>query len=150
LQYAFIEFENKESCEEAYFKMDSVLIDDRRIHVDFSQSVSKLHQDFLRGDRNPMQESFGGSSNLKKRTHYRDEEYARSKYDLVFEHSGDLSGEKKRKNSDYEERDLKRSNDRYSRDKDFSRGKDRDRSYRRDTDRDGSRDQERDTYKSRR
>ena len=29
-------------CENAYFKMDNVLIDDRRIHVDFSQSVAKL------------------------------------------------------------------------------------------------------------
>lgn len=42
LQYAFIEFDDKKSCEEAYFKMDNVLIDDRRIHVDFSQSVSKI------------------------------------------------------------------------------------------------------------
>ena len=42
LQYAFIEFEDKKSCEDAYFKMDNVLIDDRRIHVDFSQSVSKI------------------------------------------------------------------------------------------------------------
>ncbi len=42
LQYAFIEFENSVACEEAYLKMDNVLIDDRRIQVDFSQSVSKL------------------------------------------------------------------------------------------------------------
>ena len=42
LQYAFIEFSNPQSCENAYFKMDNVLIDDRRIHVDFSQSVSRL------------------------------------------------------------------------------------------------------------
>lgn len=69
LQYAFIEFDKvglrdqtfnenfsdptfhigvnlrffqPEECENAYFKMDNVLIDDRRIHVDFSQSVSKL------------------------------------------------------------------------------------------------------------
>ncbi|KAB7506683.1 Peptidyl-prolyl cis-trans isomerase-like 4 [Armadillidium nasatum] len=42
LQYAFIEFASKKSCEDAYFKMDNVLIDDRRIHVDFSQSVSKI------------------------------------------------------------------------------------------------------------
>ncbi|KAI4374367.1 hypothetical protein MLD38_012371 [Melastoma candidum] len=42
LCYAFIEFETKESCEMAYFKMDNALIDDRRIHVDFSQSVAKL------------------------------------------------------------------------------------------------------------
>lgn len=42
LQYGFIEFDKKEDCEQAYFKMDNVLIDDRRIHVDFSQSVSKI------------------------------------------------------------------------------------------------------------
>ena len=42
LQYAFVEFEDKDACEKAYFKMDNVLIDDRRIHVDFSQSVSKF------------------------------------------------------------------------------------------------------------
>ncbi|XP_053315939.1 peptidyl-prolyl cis-trans isomerase-like 4 [Spea bombifrons] len=42
LCYAFIEFEKEEDCEKAYFKMDNVLIDDRRIHVDFSQSVSKV------------------------------------------------------------------------------------------------------------
>ena len=30
-----------QECENAYFKMDNVLIDDRRIHVDFSQSVAK-------------------------------------------------------------------------------------------------------------
>ncbi|XP_056173464.1 peptidyl-prolyl cis-trans isomerase CYP59-like [Syzygium oleosum] len=38
LCYAFIEFENKDSCEQ----MDNALIDDRRIKVDFSQSVAKL------------------------------------------------------------------------------------------------------------
>ena len=42
LQYAFIEFEDPKNCEQAYFKMDNVLIDDRRIHVDFSQSVAKF------------------------------------------------------------------------------------------------------------
>lgn len=42
LQYAFVEFEEQKSCEDAYFKMDNVLVDDRRIHVDFSQSVAKV------------------------------------------------------------------------------------------------------------
>lgn len=42
LQYAFIEFDQRESAEQAYFKMQNVLVDDRRIWVDFSQSVSKL------------------------------------------------------------------------------------------------------------
>jgi len=39
LQYAFIEFEAQKDCEQAYWKMDGVLIDDHRIHVNFSQSV---------------------------------------------------------------------------------------------------------------
>ncbi|KAA1115793.1 Peptidyl-prolyl cis-trans isomerase cyp6 [Puccinia graminis f. sp. tritici] len=47
LQYAFIEFDQREDAERAYFKIDGVLIDDRRIHVDFSQSVSKLLSDWI-------------------------------------------------------------------------------------------------------
>ncbi|ELR21110.1 peptidylprolyl cis-trans isomerase, cyclophilin-type domain containing protein [Acanthamoeba castellanii str. Neff] len=46
LGYAFIEFETEAQCEQAYLKMDNVLIDDRRVHVDFSQSVSKLRQQY--------------------------------------------------------------------------------------------------------
>lgn len=42
LCYGFIEFETKGQCEKAYFKMDGAVIDDRRVKVDFSQSVSKL------------------------------------------------------------------------------------------------------------
>ncbi|KAG5603982.1 hypothetical protein H5410_025474 [Solanum commersonii] len=36
--YGFIEFEDNEACELAYFNMDNALIDDQRIHVSFSQS----------------------------------------------------------------------------------------------------------------
>uniref|UniRef100_A0A0E0LEJ1 Peptidyl-prolyl cis-trans isomerase n=1 Tax=Oryza punctata TaxID=4537 RepID=A0A0E0LEJ1_ORYPU len=46
------EFETKEACERAFFKMDNCLIDDRRIHVDFSQSVSKLWGQFRQSKRN--------------------------------------------------------------------------------------------------
>ncbi|KAF1790455.1 Cyclophilin-like domain [Phytophthora cactorum] len=42
LCFAFVEFTDRRHCEEAYFKMNNVLLDDRRIKVDFSQSVSKL------------------------------------------------------------------------------------------------------------
>ena len=42
LQYAFIEFETVEGCRSAYSRADNVLLDDRRIHVDFSQSVRHL------------------------------------------------------------------------------------------------------------
>lgn len=51
LQYAFIEYETKEACEEAYYKMDNALIDERRIKVDFSQSVGKR---WMMTRRNPQ------------------------------------------------------------------------------------------------
>jgi peptidyl-prolyl cis-trans isomerase-like 4 len=56
LNYAFIEFETEDSCLEAYEKMNNVLIDDRRIKVDFSQSVSKLWNKFLLRPRNQKNE----------------------------------------------------------------------------------------------
>ncbi len=46
LQYAFIEYFDEESCNKAYVSMQNVLIDDRRIKVDFSQSVSKQWNQF--------------------------------------------------------------------------------------------------------
>ncbi|KAI8149533.1 cyclophilin-like domain-containing protein [Fennellomyces sp. T-0311] len=88
LSYAFIEYDNKEDAEEAYFKMQSVLIDDRRIHVDFSQSVSKLHKDWLASRFRGNGEALGGFEKLEKRTRYREGE-GRNRgddYDLVFEH----------------------------------------------------------------
>lgn len=42
LQYAFVEFETEDQCILAYSRMDGVLIDERRIKVDFSNSVAKL------------------------------------------------------------------------------------------------------------
>ncbi|KAI3381818.1 hypothetical protein SNEBB_004034 [Seison nebaliae] len=42
LGYGFIEYDKKEDCERAYFKMNNSLIDDRRIHVDFSQSIAPV------------------------------------------------------------------------------------------------------------
>ena len=42
LQYAFVEYETEDACILAYSKMDGVLIDERRVKVDFSNSVAKL------------------------------------------------------------------------------------------------------------
>uniref|UniRef100_A0A914E1K9 Peptidyl-prolyl cis-trans isomerase n=1 Tax=Acrobeloides nanus TaxID=290746 RepID=A0A914E1K9_9BILA len=63
LQYAFIEFEKPEHCEAAFLKMDNVLIDDRRIHVDFSQSVAKNFQ----WKRQMLNEMEGSSNQLRKK-----------------------------------------------------------------------------------
>ncbi|KAF8417220.1 peptidyl-prolyl cis-trans isomerase-like 4 [Tirmania nivea] len=92
LQYAFIEFENQKDCEQAYFKMQGVLIDDHRIHVDFSQSVSRL-SDVWRSNTNAKRQqaanarSFGGSSRLAQRQQYRDADRIKEsgKYGMVFD-----------------------------------------------------------------
>ncbi|KAF3762871.1 hypothetical protein M406DRAFT_352945 [Cryphonectria parasitica EP155] len=82
LQYAFIEFEDKGACETAYFKMQGVLIDDRRIHVDFSQSVSRLSE-MWRTETNTKRRKhasngnrggWGGVEELEKWRKYREED----------------------------------------------------------------------------
>ncbi|KAF8538389.1 cyclophilin-like domain-containing protein, partial [Trichophaea hybrida] len=78
LQYAFIEFDERAACEQAYFKMQSVLIDDHRIHVDFSQSVSKLSNSWrtstnAKRQNAPGSRGFGGSSQLERRGQYRED-----------------------------------------------------------------------------
>lgn len=76
LQYAFIEYTNQKDCEQAYFKMDGVLIDDHRIHVDFSQSVSKIADDWrdvTNQKRRRAAGGFGGIDNLEKKKQYRND-----------------------------------------------------------------------------
>jgi peptidyl-prolyl cis-trans isomerase-like 4 len=93
LQYAFIEYEDQASCEQAYFKMQGVLIDDHRIHVDFSQSVSKL-SDTWRTATNKKRRvgggGFGGVDSLEKKRQYRvDDDYdsrdRRDRYGMVYD-----------------------------------------------------------------
>ncbi|KAL9027393.1 MAG: hypothetical protein Q9196_004070 [Gyalolechia fulgens] len=74
LQYAFIEFEDQKACEQAYFKMQGVLIDDHRIHVDFSQSVSRLSDNWRTATNSKRAKhagGFGGVANLEKKRQYR-------------------------------------------------------------------------------
>jgi peptidyl-prolyl cis-trans isomerase-like 4 len=132
LQYAFIEFEKPEQCEEAYFKMNDVLVDDRRIHVDFSQSVAKEKFKAAGGwkgyfsqkaaemsGRGPKYESKNRGNN--------------SKYDMLFEDDEDRRRSKRKRDDDsdsgsgrkrYKRDDKRRDNKRRSR----SRSKERRRS----------------------
>ncbi len=67
LQYGFIEFEKVEDCERAYLKMNGVLIDDKRIKVDFSQSVSKYWINYkknINNDNNINQDKINEGNNL--------------------------------------------------------------------------------------
>lgn len=95
LQYAFIEFEKPEDCEKAYFKMDNVLIDERRIHVDFSQSVSKVQWN-PKGKRKPET----GKEEEKEQLRIKHPDDRRNdKYDLVFEEATTSEHKRGRKKS---------------------------------------------------
>lgn len=89
LQYAFIEFENQKDCEQAYFKMQGVLIDDHRIHVDFSQSVSKLSESWRNAtiSKRSQRGGFGGVAELEKKRQYRATDNVREQdaYGMVFD-----------------------------------------------------------------
>lgn len=85
LQYAFAHFSTKAQASEAYFKMNNALIDDRRIKVDFSQSVSHVWDKYSQRYRGGVRTGLDGlrtragnqsSSNVRrfdrKHTGYRD------------------------------------------------------------------------------
>ncbi|KAK2460022.1 hypothetical protein APHAL10511_007945 [Amanita phalloides] len=86
LQYAFIEFDKRDDAEQAYFKMQNVLVDDRRIWVDFSQSVARLNTHWsndvrrgsaLTGRRN---DGFAGREDLERTRRYRNEDERDARY----------------------------------------------------------------------
>ncbi|CAE7218821.1 unnamed protein product [Rhizoctonia solani] len=144
LQYAFIEFDKREDAEQAYFKMQNVLVDDRRIWVDFSQSVSKLNTHW---SNNPMMAKpgkrgggFAGRDDLEETRRYRDEDSGKRGGDgfgMVFDHSSRVREERSRSQSPArggrdkhrrsDDRDDYRDRDRYR-----GGGKDRDRDSRGD------------------
>ena len=131
LQYAFVEFDNPKACESAYFKMDNVLIDDRRIHVDFSQSVSKYKWKG-KGRLEVVEET---KSKPRDRSPPRRKHRERSKDNHHHHH---------RRKSRSRSRNRSRSRDRRRR---RSRSRSRERSHKR---RSRSRDRDRDRYSRRR
>ena len=165
LQYAFVEFDCKEACERAYFKMDNVLIDDRRIHVDFSQSVAQYRwkgkgrlevfedkevkadlDDLIKKERAGIKVSKDGkierdSNDLKKEKNgrYSDKDKPRDR-------SRDRGRDRDRDR--YRERSPERRKDR-SRDRSAERRKDRSRERRRDRSRERPRNKSRDRHRDR-
>lgn len=150
LCYAFIEFETKESCEQAYFKMDNTLIDDRRIHVDFSQSVSKLWSQYRRKDHQKGKGggcfkcgavdhiakdcTSGGPTMIHQEQNYvlKDHNQQRgggenSRYDMVFDEDARESPrrEKRYRGHDRDERAEKQKTDRRSLDESRHRDQER-------------------------
>lgn len=147
LQYAFVEFEEQKSCEDAYFKMDNVLIDDRRIHVDFSQSVAKIkwhgkgrgvtHYD-ERGKRTEKSDRDLGKGNYKS---------SRRKEEKPYRRVDDDDDNKRRRNTD--RRDERRDYYRRERERNDGDGRHRRRSRSRSRDRKDNRgNRSRDEQKS--
>ena len=160
LQYAFIEFEKREACEMAYFKMQDVLIDDKRIKVDFSQSTSKIfsawrEDENRRRKENWMRKSgYGGAEQLERRSHYRDGGREKNGHGYVFDdeelreqgrrqeprrehHRGHSPGRRKERDDDRDDRKRRYDDERdRDRDRDKRRYHDQDLERNRDRDRD--------------
>lgn len=135
LCYGFIEFEDSDSCEEAYFKMQNVVIDNRRIHVDFSQSVAKsVNFSKYGGWKNYFIQEIGGSGKKK-------ENGVSERHNNRGRHNERGRGQREYRRSRSRERDFRRRS--RSRERDFrrnSRSRDRD-SRRRDRSRSNERRQ---------
>ncbi|KAI0002702.1 cyclophilin-like domain-containing protein [Xylariaceae sp. FL0662B] len=119
LQYAFIEFEDKSACEAAYFKMQGVLIDDRRIHVDFSQSVSKLAEVWRGGENAKRKQKhngggWGGVRGLEKWRKYREEDHR----DDMGDHYRMVYGDEEMRGRHERQKDARDPDDKRARDPD--------------------------------
>jgi peptidyl-prolyl cis-trans isomerase-like 4 len=155
LQYAFIEFENQKDCEQAYFKMQDVLIDDHRIHVDFSQSVSKLSEHWRDGENTKRRKTgggWGGVQELEKKRQYRAEDRElqhNAKYGLVGDQSATSDRKRERSRSPRRDKDSHRDSRRERSSDGWHNGRgDRREAHgqdhrRRDDDRDRHRDRDR-------
>jgi len=133
LQYAFVEFEDRDACEKAYFKMDNVLIDDRRIHVDFSQSVSRFRWkgkgrlEYVAGQKQSFKE--GGGKPVKAEGKGEDLKEVIERERREKKREPERQGERgKRRSRSRERRDRSRSRDRRER---KSRSRERKRDKRR-------------------
>ncbi|EIW76174.1 cyclophilin-like protein [Coniophora puteana RWD-64-598 SS2] len=101
LQYAFIEFDKREEAEQAYFKMQNVLIDDRRIWVDFSQSVARFNTSWSNNPKIGKRRdagSFAGRDDLEATRRYRAEgrNGDDNGYGLVFDVPGNRDDHRRR------------------------------------------------------
>jgi peptidyl-prolyl cis-trans isomerase-like 4 len=105
LNYAFIEFETEEACIEAYNKMNNAIIDDRRIKVDFSQSVSKLWNRFLLRPRQ------GPASTGIKKEHHKPQSESQKQAMAVYGHGREVDSQPMNKSKEVEREDRYRPRD---------------------------------------
>ena len=99
LGYAFIEFETEQGAVDAYYKMNNVLIDDRRIKVDFSQSVAKLWNKRRRGEAMTAYTGEDAQSGRREQSHRESRGYSRSRDNHHRDRSRSRSGGRHRSHS---------------------------------------------------
>lgn len=149
LQYAFIEYSEQASCEQAYFKMQGVLIDDHRIHVDFSQSVSKLSDTWrtaTNSKRRTGSGGFGGVSGLEKKRQYKAQDYSggrRDRYGMVYDEEELRRRHEREGKYDSEKRERSRSRSPQRERRDYHDGRHEDGPRQGDGRRDRGRDRDR-------
>lgn len=157
LCYAFIEFEKEDDCEKAYFKMDNVLIDDRRIHVDFSQSVSKIKWKgkggkYTKEDFKAYEKELDNKSKLALKDKVKSKQDSR--YELLLdegedERRDDRDKRDRKRHSDSERTKDKKSKDRGESRRDWDKGRQRSRSRDRHRERERGGDKHRDRARDR-
>ncbi|XP_062857170.1 peptidyl-prolyl cis-trans isomerase-like 4 [Trichomycterus rosablanca] len=160
LCYAFIEFEKVEDCEKAYFKMDNVLIDDRRIHVDFSQSVSKIKWKgkggkYSKEDFKAYEKELDNRSKLSLKDKVKPRQDSR--YELLLDEEDEKvsrrddrkQSDKRRQSDEEDERKPKKSKDGDESRRERKEGRQRSRSRSRDRERERHRERERDRDRDR-
>ncbi|KAL4476628.1 hypothetical protein ABPG72_000787 [Tetrahymena utriculariae] len=108
LQYAFIEFETEKSCQEAYFKMKGALIDERRIHVDFCQSLQKFKNNKKPNQNQSNKKLETSFENIEFSKFYRNNNYNTSKHKMVFDQGEDKYVNKQDKLDSFKERERER------------------------------------------
>ncbi|XP_056620535.1 peptidyl-prolyl cis-trans isomerase-like 4 [Triplophysa dalaica] len=157
LCYAFIEFEKEEDCEKAFFKMDNVLIDDRRIHVDFSQSVSKIKWKgkggkYTKDDFKAYEKELDNKSKLALKDKVKSKQDSR--YELLLDEDEDESRDDRDKRDRKRQSDSERTKDKTSKDlvesrRDRDKGRQRSRSRDRHNERERGGDKHRDRGRER-
>ncbi|EAR96692.2 peptidyl-prolyl cis-trans isomerase, cyclophilin-type protein, putative (macronuclear) [Tetrahymena thermophila SB210] len=108
LQYAFIEFETEKSCQEAYFKMKGALIDERRVHVDFCQSLQKFKNNKKPNQNQSNKKLETSFENIEFSKFYRNNNYNTSKHKMVFDQGEDKYANKKERLDSFKERERER------------------------------------------
>lgn len=131
LCYAFIEFEKEEDCEKAFFKMDNVLIDDRRIHVDFSQSVSKIKWKgkggkYTKDDFKAYEKDMDNKSKLALKDKVKSK--PDSRYELLLDEDEEEKRDDRKRHSDADRTKDKKTKDRDESRRDKDKGRQRSRS----------------------